>query len=172
MRGGFAGRRRFRPAGTPQGDAARRPMRELASGADRIEGKPQFMRKYIRRAPGQNAEGHLARRKAVDNFVKSTIPSTNQDHINPACGCGQRKFVRHGGSCRGRQVDFQSRLAQHGRGFANFALPPGRTPPRNRIIDEDSFFQVGILDLRLWIGASICRQARWASVAFNRKSKI
>ena len=126
---------------------------KCASGAHRIEGKPQFAGHNVRRAAGQNAEGYLAQRQAINNFVDGSIPAASQDHVSAVRDRGLRQLVRHGGPRGGRQLDFQPCLAQHLGGFADFALPPGRTPPRNRIINEDAFFQFWILDLRLWIGA-------------------
>ena len=82
---------------------------ELASGADGIEGKPQFAGHDVRGAAGQNAEGYLAQRQAINNFVDGPIPATSQDHVNAVRGRGLRQFVRHGGPRRGRQLDLQPR---------------------------------------------------------------
>ena len=99
-------------------------MRELAGGADRIEGKAQFAGQNIGGAAGQNAEGYLARRKAIDHFVDGPIAATSQYHVSAVRDRGLGQFVRHGGPRRGRQLDLQPRLAQHVGGFADFALPP------------------------------------------------
>jgi hypothetical protein len=129
-------------------------MGELASGTDRVEGKPQFASQNIRGAAGQNAEGYRARRQAINDFVNGSIPATSQDHVSAARGRGLRQFLRHDGPRRGRQLDLHPCLEQHAGGFADFALPLSRPPPRNRIINESAFFQCWILDLRFWIGAN------------------
>lgn len=131
------------PVRSPQGDAARTPVRQFSGGADRIEGKSQFVGKNICRAAGQDAEGNPARCKAIDHFVDGPIAATNQYDVNAVRGRLVGQFVRHCGPRRGRQLDLHPRTAQNVSGCADFALPLGRTPPRNRIINERTFFQLG-----------------------------
>src|SRR5208282_129692 len=94
----------------------------------------------------------MARCQAINDLVDGPVPATSQDHVGSVRDCGLCQLVRHvGPRCR-RQLNFKACLAQHVGGLADLALPPGRTSPRNRIINEDAFFQSWILDLRFWIG--------------------
>ena len=61
-------------------------MRQFSGGADRIEGKSQFVGKNICRAAGQDAEGNPARCKAIDHFVDGPIAATNQYDVNAVRG--------------------------------------------------------------------------------------
>ena len=123
----------------------------------------------IRGTAGKNAKGHTARRESVDDFVDGPIAAAREHYVGAICHRSLGQFVRHVGTGGGRQFDFQSRLAQHIGGFVDFTLPPGRTPPRNRIINEGAFFQFWILDWQLLLESAFA--GRRSGPAFNPKSK-
>jgi hypothetical protein len=98
---------RIFPAGAAQGDTAGRPTPEIASGADGMERETQLVCHNVRRAAGENSEGHMTPCQTINDFVNGPIPATDQDNIYAARHGGLSQFVRHGGPRRGRQLDFQ-----------------------------------------------------------------
>jgi hypothetical protein len=88
----------------------------------------------------------LAEGKTINNFVNGAVTAASQDHVGTVRDRRLCQFARHGGPYRGRQLNLQPCLPQDGSSFANFALSLRRTPPGNRIVNEDAFFQFWILD--------------------------
>jgi hypothetical protein len=80
--------------------------------------------------------------------------------------------MRHAGPCGGRQVNFPPRLSQHAGSSTDFALAPGRTPSRYRIVDEDALFQFWIIDFGFWIEASHLTTVPPPVLKVEYKSKI
>ena len=109
------------------------------------------MRQDVCGAARKNAQRHRAWGEAINDFVDGSIAATGKDHVSAICHRGMGQFVRHVRPLGGRKLNLQSGLAQYGSGpaqhrgsFTDFAHPPHRTLPRNRIIDEGAFFQIGI----------------------------
>ena len=73
--------------------------------------------------PGRMPRGTWLRRQAINDFVDRPIPATSQDHVSAVRDRSLRQFVRHGGPRRGRQLDFQPCLAQHGRRLRGLRAP-------------------------------------------------
>jgi len=114
-----SGLRSLRPASPPQGDAARFPACKLAGGADRMEGKAQFMRQDVGGATRQNAQGYVAWGEAVNDLMMVPSPPHAKTTSAPFCHRSLGQFMRHIRSLGGRQFNLEPRLAQHGSGFAD-----------------------------------------------------
>ena len=155
-----------------QGNAARRPIPKLVGGADRTQGEAQLARYDISGTARQNAQGYVAHRQTIHDFVNGPIAAAGEDDVRTLGHGVPRQVVGHGRAGRGGQLDVQTCLAQHCRGLADFALAPARAPPRHRIVDQNALLQLGFWICDFGLEMTTARQAMGTSAALNPKSEI